>query len=207
MHLTKLLLCISCLMSLGEAHSLPPAVQLGGAIVAAVEQDAEQEAEQEAAATAEQRWLPLAEQQLRQLLSSELSVEQLAKLLDNWTTEARGKQHKQKKLLKMLYPLLGAAVLAKLILLPLILKWLTALSASSFVMGKIALAAAGLLALKSIMSPTHERLEIVHASAPALKSYHGDLSSSGTSWMPIRQHYIPLGVAKAQANFDNKPFL
>lgn len=79
-------------MSLGEAHSLPPAVQLGGAIVAAVEQDAEQEAEQEAAATAEQRWLPLAEQQLRQLLSSELSVEQLAKLLDNWTTEGRQQQ-------------------------------------------------------------------------------------------------------------------
>ncbi|XP_064550771.1 uncharacterized protein Osi13 [Drosophila montana] len=204
MHLTKLLLSISCLMCLAEAHSLPPAVQLGGAIVAAVEQDAEQE---EAAATAEQRWLPLVEQQLRQLLGSELSAEQLAKLLDNWTTEARGKKHKQKKLLKMLYPLLGAAVLAKLILLPLILKWLTALSASSFVMGKIALAAAGLLALKSIMSPAHERLEIVHASAPSLKSYHGDLSSSGTSWMPLRQHYIPLGVAKAQANYDNKPFL
>lgn len=82
-------------MSLGEAHSLPPAVQLGGAIVAAVEQDAEQEAEQEAAATAEQRWLPLAEQQLRQLLSSELSVEQLAKLLDNWTTEGRQQQQQQ----------------------------------------------------------------------------------------------------------------
>lgn len=108
----------------------------------------------------------------------------------------------------MLFPLLSAAVLAKFILLPLILKWLTALSASSFVMGKIALAAAGLLALKSMMSPTHERLEIVHASAPTIKSYHGDLSSSGSNWIPLRQHYIPLGVAKdATYRYDNKPFL
>lgn len=129
---------------------------------------------------------------------------------------ARGKQHKHKKLLKSLYPLLGAAVVAKLILLPLILKWLTALSASSFVMGKIALLTAGLLAFKSIMSSGHarDRLEIIHSSAPSYKSYHQpDLSSSGSSWMPIRQHYIPLGVAKDAAyrltpgSLDSKPFL
>lgn len=126
---------------------------------------------------------------------------------------ARGKHHKQKKLLKMLYPLLGAAVLAKLILLPLILKWLTALSASSFVMGKIALLTAGLLAFKSIMSSGHahhDRLEIIHSSAPTYKSYHhSDLSSSGSSWMPMRQPYIPLGMAKDATAYrlDSKPFL
>ncbi|EDV90709.1 uncharacterized protein LOC6569766 [Drosophila grimshawi] len=208
MRLANIILCVSCLIAVAQSHSLPPAVQLGGAIVAAVEQDAEQEAVAEAAAaeTAEQRWLQLAEQKLRMLFSDELSAGQVTEVLENWTAEARGKHRKHKKMLKMLYPLLGAAVLAKLVLLPLILKWLTALSASSFVMGKIALAAAGLLALKSMM--THDRLEIVHATsyAPALKSYHADLSSAGSSWMPIKQHYIPLNVAKDGKNLY-KPFL
>ncbi|EDW14706.1 uncharacterized protein LOC6573154 [Drosophila mojavensis] len=207
--MSKVLLFISCLLAVGWAHGLPPAVQLGGAIVAAVEQDAEQQEEELAAAATvtEQRWLQSAEQQLERVLSGELSGQQLSQLLGNWSAEARGKHHKHKKLMKMLFPLVSAAVLAKFILLPLILKWLTALSASSFVMGKIALAAAGLLALKSMMSPTHERLEIVHASAPTIKSYHGDLSSSGSSWIPLRQHYIPLGVAKDSYRYDNKPFL
>ncbi|KAH8407119.1 hypothetical protein KR222_007437, partial [Zaprionus bogoriensis] len=178
------------------ALSLPPVVEMGGAIVTAVEQEqlvASQQREQ-------RQWIAQAEQQLQQLLNSKaLSMEQVAQLWNKWTTEARGKPLKHKKLLKMLYPVLGAVVLAKLILLPLILKWLTALSASSFVMGKIALLTAGLLAFKSIMSAghAHDRLEIIHSAAPALKSYHhAELSSSGSSWMPIRQHYVPLGMAK-----------
>lgn len=216
------MLCMSCSIGRGGALSLPPAVQMGGAIVAAVEADVEK-----ALATTQQRHqrelITQAEQQLQKLLNNELSAEQVAQLLDNWMAEgepraqyviiycnnhvlclplARGKHHKHKKLLKMVYPLLGAAAVAKLILLPLILKWLTALSASSFVMGKIALLTAGLLAFKSIMSSGHarDRLEIIHSSAPTYKSYHQpDLSSSGSSWMPIRQHYIPLGVSKDAA--------
>jgi len=123
----------------------------------------------------------------------------------------RGKHKKQKKLMKMVYPLLAAAAVAKIVLLPLVLKWLTALSTSSFIMGKIALATSGLLALKWILSGghAHDRLEIVHSHAPLIKGLHGtDLSSSGNSWMPIRQPFIPLGLSKDH-NFDNlyKPFL
>ncbi|ALC46823.1 Osi13 [Drosophila busckii] len=198
------ILLVSCALAQSLPQGLPPAVQLGGAIVAAVEQDVEQD---EAELERRQRaWLTHAERQVYKFLNDELSSEQVLSLLDNWSSQARGKHHKQKKLLKMLYPLLGAAVLAKVILLPLILKWLTALSASSFVMGKIALAASGLLALKSIMSAGHarDRLEIIHSSAPSLKAYHGDLSSSGSSWLPIRPHYIPLGVSNKDVY---KPFL
>ncbi|KAM8705233.1 hypothetical protein ACLKA7_009658 [Drosophila subpalustris] len=214
MLISLVVLCISCGLCLGQAYSLPPAVQLGGAIVAAVEQDTEQEL-----AASEQRlereFLEQAEQQLRKLFGNELSAEEVTNLLNNWTAEGRGKHHKNKKLLKTLFPLLGAAVLAKLILLPLILKWLTALSASSFVMGKIALAAAGLLALKSILSSGHarDRLEIIHSSAPSYKSYHGDLSSSDSTWMPIRRPYIPLGMSKEVAfrvpssTIKGQPFL
>ncbi|KAH8402761.1 hypothetical protein KR215_010278, partial [Drosophila sulfurigaster] len=219
MLLSRLVLCVSCCIGLGQAYSLPPAVQLGGVVVAAVEQHAAQEF-----AVARQRqereWLEQTAQQLSKLLQNKLSAEQVASFLDTWTTEGlqttfqptvciililatgRGKHSKKsKKLLKLLYPLLGAAVLAKLILLPLILKWLTALSASSFVMGKIALATSGLLAFKSMISNTHahDRVEIVHSSAPTLKSYHSDLSSSGSSWMPMRHPYIPLAIAKDAA--------
>ncbi|KAH8311082.1 hypothetical protein KR044_004228, partial [Drosophila immigrans] len=193
MLIARLVLCVSCCMGLGQAYSLPPAVQLGGVVVAAVEQHAEQEL----ATVAKQRQ---EREQLSKLLNNELSAEQVASFLDTWIAEeARGKHSKKpKKLLKMLYPLLGAAVLAKLILLPLILKWLTALSASSFVMGKIALVTSGLLAFKSMLSNLHarDRVEIVHSSVPTLKSYHGDLSSSGSSWMPMRHPYIPLGISK-----------
>ncbi|XP_062126787.1 uncharacterized protein LOC133839343 [Drosophila sulfurigaster albostrigata] len=217
MLLSRLVLCVSCCIGLGQAYSLPPAVQLGGVVVAAVEQHAAQEM-----AVARQRqereWLEQTAQQLSKLLQNKLSAEQVASFLDTWTAEGRGKHSKKsKKLLKLLYPLLGAAVLAKLILLPLILKWLTALSASSFVMGKIALATSGLLAFKSMLSNTHahDRVEIVHSSAPTLKSYHSDLSSSGSSWMPMRHPYIPLAITKDAAyrmpplstKEVNKPFL
>lgn len=114
--------------------------------------------------------------------------------------------------MKIVYPLLVAAALAKMVLLPLILKWLTALSTSSFIMGKIALVTSGLLALKYILSSgnARDRLEIIHSSVPAIKGYHAgtDLSGSGSTWMPIRQPYIPLGLAKDH-NYENlyKPFL
>ncbi|KAH8344438.1 hypothetical protein KR084_011708 [Drosophila pseudotakahashii] len=198
------------MVSFGGAYSLPPMVQMGGAIVAAVEQDAEQEA-----ATEQQRmereWLTMAEAQFHSLINDDLSPEEVNNMLESWSNEGRGKHKTQKKLMKMVYPLLAAAAVAKVVLLPLILKWLTALSTSSFVMGKIALATSGLLALKWIMSGghAHDRLEIIHSHAPLVKGLHGsDLSSSGSSWMPIRQPFIPLGLSKDH-NFDNlyKPFL
>ncbi|XP_041673737.1 uncharacterized protein LOC108115272, partial [Drosophila eugracilis] len=198
-------------VSFGGAYSLPPAVQLGGAIVAAVEQDAEQEAATEERQRLEREWLSMAETQFNNLINDDLSPHEVNNMLESWSTEGRGKHKKQKKLMKMVYPLLAAAAVAKIVLLPLVLKWLTALSASSFVMGKIALATSGLLALKYILSGghAHDRLEIVHSHAPVVKGLHGtDLSSSGSSWMPIRQPFIPLGLSKDH-NFDNlyKPFL
>ncbi|XP_034127354.1 uncharacterized protein LOC117583241 [Drosophila guanche] len=221
------LLCAA--VSLGVVHGhLPPAVQLGGAIVAAVEQDAEQEA----AAAEEQHqhqhqhrvqreWLQTAELQLQKLLNDQLSAEELGNMLDTWMTaeaEGRGKHQQkkqQKKLAKMLYPVLAAAAVAKIVLLPLVLKWLTALSTSSFVMGKIALATSGLLALKWIMSSgghARDRLEIIHSSVPAFKGLHalaahGDLTPSDSSWMPMRPPYIPLGVTKEHGPTFYKPFL
>ncbi|KAH8295185.1 hypothetical protein KR018_008384 [Drosophila ironensis] len=194
--------------SCGGAHALPPLVQLGGAIVAAVEQDAEQEAVSE---QVQREWLAVAQSQFQRILHDDLSAEEVNQMLESWKIEGRGKHKKQKKLMKMIYPMLAAAALAKLVLLPLILKWLTALSTSSFVMGKIALATSGLLALKWIMSSghAHDRLEIIHSSAPAIKGFHAaDLSGSGSTWMPVRQPYIPVGLSKDQS-YDNfyKPFL
>ncbi|XP_016995811.1 uncharacterized protein Osi13 [Drosophila takahashii] len=198
------------MVSFGGAYSLPPVVQMGGAIVAAVEQDAEQEAASEQQQM-EREWLTMAEAQFHSLINEDLSPEEVNNMLEIWSNEGRGKHKKQKKLMKMIYPLLAAAAVAKVVLLPLVLKWLTALSTSSFVMGKIALATSGLLALKWILSGghAHDRLEIVHSHAPLVKGLHGtDLSSSGSSWMPIRQPFIPLGLSKDH-NFDNlyKPFL
>ncbi|XP_016971516.2 uncharacterized protein LOC108039102 [Drosophila rhopaloa] len=199
------------LVSFVGAYSLPPMVQMGGAIVAAVEQDAEQEAALEERQRVEREWLAMAETQFLSLINDDLSPEEVNNMLDSWSTEGRGKHKKQKKLMKMVYPLLAAAAVAKIVLLPLVLKWLTALSASSFVMGKIALATSGLLALKWILSGGHghDRLEIVHSHAPVVKGLHStDLSGSASSWMPIRQPFIPLGLSKDH-NFENlyKPFL
>ncbi|XP_017037783.1 uncharacterized protein Osi13 [Drosophila kikkawai] len=199
-------------VSFGGAYSLPPVVQMGGAIVAAVEQDAEHEAATAEQLRLEREWIAVAENQLQRLITEELSVEQVKNLLDAWKPEGRGKHKKQKKLMKMVYPMLVAAALAKLVILPLVLKWLTALSTSSFVMGKIALVTSGLLALRYILSNgnARDRLEIIHSSVPAIKGYHAptDLSGSGSTWMPMRQTYIPLGLAKDH-NYDNvyKPFL
>ncbi|XP_034662190.1 uncharacterized protein LOC117897453 [Drosophila subobscura] len=219
---------LSAAVSLSLVHGhLPPAVQLGGAIVAAVEQDAEQEAAAEEQHQHQHRvqreWLQVAELQLQKLLNDQLSAEELGSMLDTWMTaeaeaEGRGKHQQkkqQKKLAKMLYPVLAAAAVAKIVLLPLVLKWLTALSTSSFVMGKIALATSGLLALKWIMSSgghARDRLEIIHSSVPAIKglhafSAHGDLTPSDSSWMPMRPPYIPLGVTKEHGPTFYKPFL
>ncbi|EDW97844.1 uncharacterized protein LOC6537586 isoform X1 [Drosophila yakuba] len=198
------------LVSFGGAHTLPPVVQMGGAIVAAVEQDAEQEAAAEERQRVERQWLSMAETQLHSLIRDDLSPDAVNKMLETWSTEGRGKQKKQKKLKKMVYPILAAVAIAKMVLLPLVLKWLTALSTSSFVMGKIALVTSGVLALKWILAGGHarDRLEIVHSHTPLVKGLHGsDLSSSGSSWIPIRQPFIPL-VSKDH-NLDNlyKPFL
>ncbi|XP_030371703.1 uncharacterized protein LOC115621989 [Scaptodrosophila lebanonensis] len=179
-------------------QSVPPAVQLGSAIVAAVEQDAEEEAEMEQ--RLQRAWLQSAEQQLWRFINGELSGQELSRSVKAWQDEARGKHHKHKKLLKMLYPLLGAALLAKLVLLPLVLKALTALSSSSFVMGKIALITSSFLVLKWIFSSghAHDRLEIIHAMAPSLKAHATeDIYASGSSWWPMRQRYIPLGPGAA----------
>ncbi|XP_039231640.1 uncharacterized protein LOC6537586 isoform X2 [Drosophila yakuba] len=178
------------LVSFGGAHTLPPVVQMGGAIVAAVEQDAEQEAAAEERQRVERQWLSMAETQLHSLIRDDLSPDAVNKMLETWSTEGRA--------------------IAKMVLLPLVLKWLTALSTSSFVMGKIALVTSGVLALKWILAGGHarDRLEIVHSHTPLVKGLHGsDLSSSGSSWIPIRQPFIPL-VSKDH-NLDNlyKPFL
>ncbi|XP_017046586.1 uncharacterized protein LOC108091752 [Drosophila ficusphila] len=199
------------LVSFGATYSLPPVVQMGGAIVAAVEQDAEQEAAHEERQQVEREWLALAETQFQSLINDDLSPEEVNNMLESWAAEGRGRHKKQKKLMKMVYPLLAAAALAKLVLLPLVLKWLTALSTSSFVMSKIALAISGILALRWILSGgnVRDRLEIVHSHAPSIKGLHGvDITSSGSSWMPVRQSFIPVGLSKDQ-NFDNlyKPFL
>lgn len=98
MLIAVVVLCVSCGMCLGQAYSLPPAVQLGGAIVAAVEQDAEQEHEHEheqeqKLSASEQRLeregLEQAELQLRQLLNNELGAEKVINMLDTWTAEGK----------------------------------------------------------------------------------------------------------------------
>jgi len=86
MLIALVLYAVSCGLCLGQAYSLPPAVQLGGAIVAAVEQDAEQEL-----AASEQsldsKWLEQAEVQIQKLFNNELSVEDLNNMLDTWTAK------------------------------------------------------------------------------------------------------------------------
>ncbi|XP_011182645.2 uncharacterized protein LOC105212401 [Zeugodacus cucurbitae] len=124
----------------------------------------------------------------------------------NELNEERGRR-KRRKMLKYLQPLLIGFLIVKFIIFPLVLKTLTALSTSSFVMSKIALALAGLLVLKWLLSGsgdgggydggTKERthLEIVHLPIPLTKAYQrgnivvggvgnggwDDLSLSGSS--------------------------
>ncbi|XP_067631261.1 uncharacterized protein Osi13 [Eurosta solidaginis] len=112
-------------------------------------------------------------------------------------SEGRGR-YKRRKIMKYLQPILVSVLVIKFILLPLALKALTALSASSFVMSKIALATAGIFVLKWLLSSSDdgvgydggakERIEIVHLPLPLMKPYHkgsnggwGDLSLSDSN--------------------------
>lgn len=74
-------------VSFGGAHSLPPVVQLGGAIVAAVEEDAEQEAAAAQQQQVEREWIAVAENQLQRLITEELSAEEVKNMLESWSTE------------------------------------------------------------------------------------------------------------------------
>ncbi|CAD6993253.1 unnamed protein product [Ceratitis capitata] len=143
--------------------------------------------------------------------ATKVSLRNLAQELN----EGRGR-HKRRKMLKYLQPLLIGVLIVKFILLPLVLKTLTALSTSSFVMSKIALAAAGLLVLKWLLTGSGDggggydggakertHVEIVHLPVPLTKSYHrgggggagvstlngwNDLSLSGSSSVLAIKH-------------------
>lgn len=81
-------LCISCnIAGIGAFSQLPPAVQMGGAIVAAVEEDVVEKVRQQQERNVV--WISQAEQQLQKLLNNELSAEQVAHLLDNWMSEGK----------------------------------------------------------------------------------------------------------------------
>lgn len=88
MLITLAVLCMSCSIAGIGAFSLPPAVQMGGAIVAAVEADVEKVRQQQRNDVV---WISQAEQELQKLLNNELSTEQVAHLLDNWMSEGRRK--------------------------------------------------------------------------------------------------------------------
>ncbi|XP_017491363.1 PREDICTED: uncharacterized protein LOC108379521 [Rhagoletis zephyria] len=126
-------------------------------------------------------------------------------------SEGRGK-YKRRKMLKYLQPLLVGVLIVKFILLPLVLKTLTALSTSSFVMSKIALATAGLFVLKWLFSGSEDgsgynggvkertHFEIVHLPLPLTKTYQrgnaggdvvggwSDLSLSGSNSILAVKH-------------------
>lgn len=80
-------LCMSCSIGRGGALSLPPAVQMGGAIVAAVEEDVEKALATSSQQRHQRELITQAEQQLHKLLNNELSAEQVAQLLDTWMAE------------------------------------------------------------------------------------------------------------------------
>ncbi|XP_026831627.1 uncharacterized protein LOC6552723 isoform X2 [Drosophila erecta] len=80
------------LVSFGGAYTLPPVVQMGGAIVAAVEQDAEHEAATEERQRVERQWLSMAETQLHSLIRDDLSPEAVNNMLETWSSEGRDVQ-------------------------------------------------------------------------------------------------------------------
>ncbi|XP_073820277.1 protein Osi13 [Musca autumnalis] len=83
--------------------------------------------------------------------------------------KGRGKSHKYKKISKTLYPLFMGVLIAKVVLIPLILKMLTAISTAALVMSKISLITTGLLALKWIFSGNGEQatqFELVYVPPP-----------------------------------------
>ncbi|XP_055907180.1 uncharacterized protein LOC129942332 [Eupeodes corollae] len=81
----------------------------------------------------------------------------------------RGHLRKRKKFLKFMYPLLMAALFAKLVVVPLFLKLLIATTSSAFVMSKIALVISALIALSWLLGATRERakLQIVQYPGPS----------------------------------------
>lgn len=79
---------MSCsIAGIGAFSQLPPAVKMGGAIVAAVEEDVVEKVRQQQERNVV--WISQAEQQLQKLLNNELSAEQVAHLLDNWMSEGK----------------------------------------------------------------------------------------------------------------------
>ncbi|XP_018797108.1 PREDICTED: uncharacterized protein LOC108973989 [Bactrocera latifrons] len=114
--------------------------------------------------------------------------------LSNEINEERGRR-KRRKMLKYLQPILIGFLIMKFIIFPLVLKTLTALSTSSFVMSKIALAITGLLVLKWLISGSGDgggydggakdrtHLEIVHLPFPLTKAYHkGNVGGGGAAF-------------------------
>lgn len=75
------------LASFGGAKALPPVVQLGGAIVAAVEQDAEFEAASEEQQRLDREWLAVAQNQFQRILKDDLSADDLNKMIESWQIE------------------------------------------------------------------------------------------------------------------------
>lgn len=89
MWITLAVLCMSCSIGRGGAVSLPPAVQMGGAVVAAVEQDVEKALATSSQQRHQRELITQAEQQLHKLLNNELSAEQVAQLVDTWMAEGK----------------------------------------------------------------------------------------------------------------------
>ncbi|XP_054728862.1 uncharacterized protein LOC129237905 [Anastrepha obliqua] len=156
------------------------------------------------------------------------TLESLTKAF-NEVHSGRGR-YKRRKMLKYLQPVLIGVLIVKFILLPLILKTLTALSTSSFVISKIALATAGLVLLKWLLTGSSDgggydggakertHLEIVHLPIPLTKPYQrgnvgvgvvgswDDLSGSGSNKLLAIKHankphkYIPVNGGKEMAH-------
>ncbi|XP_055850382.1 uncharacterized protein LOC129914956 [Episyrphus balteatus] len=84
------------------------------------------------------------------------------------TQKGRGHFPKRRKFLKHLYPFVMAALFAKLIVVPLVLKLLIATTSSAFVMSKIALVISALIALSWLLGATRERakFQIVQYPGP-----------------------------------------
>ncbi|XP_075144506.1 protein Osi13 [Haematobia irritans] len=137
----------------------------------------------------------------------------------------RGKSHKYKKLSKTLYPLFVGVLIAKVVLIPLMLKMLTAISTAALIMSKISLITTGLLILKWIISGQNSegqqtQFELIYV--PPLKTYgksYGGLKTwpdqiwSPSSYLPDatsrhHQKYIPINkYGNDGSNYDGKPFL
>ncbi|KNC21376.1 hypothetical protein FF38_12532 [Lucilia cuprina] len=117
--------------------------------------------------------------------------------------EGRGKSQRYKKLTKFMYPLFMGVLVAKIVLIPLILKMLTAISASALVMGKIALIATGFIALSSIFShgiyDTKDRFELIYLpnGRPYRSTTGGFSLYDDQSWSDSNNQYAVVAPAAA----------